>query len=271
MLALPCICCSAVGGVALNAIPVSVATTALRQAAHFIDAARDNDDISEMGCDSPDIAISLAIGLIFTAFHCLGLAATDSQHAQRLVSLISEITFFSAQGHYLGIQDYGNLRKDEALEVCWRMVISRSGGLFRMSTAGGAALGTDSQHLVDALGEYGTCLGVMLQLIDDCRDLPEDWRAPWREASLPLAILSMISEGKKDEARIPPLGSYDAPARQSAYETLHAVGVPHIISDVLRKWQERALRALMPLERSDAVTMLERIAQEILIPNGQGD
>jgi geranylgeranyl pyrophosphate synthase len=270
MLALPCISCLAVGGVALNAIPVSAATVALRQAARFIDAVRDNDDIAEMGCDSPSVAISMATGLISTSFHCLGLATARGQRIQRLASVISEATFLSAQGQYLGVvQDCGNLEKDKALEACWRMLITRSGGLFRMSTAGGAAVGTDSQHLVDALGEYGTCLGVMLQLIDDCRDIPEDSASTRRAVSLPLILLSMSCQDERDEARIPPSDCDGVLARGLFYETLHTFGVPHVISDVLLEWQRRALKALMPLERSDAVTALERIAQQIVVPDSQ--
>jgi hypothetical protein len=272
MLALPCVSCLAVGGVAANAIPVSAATAALRQAARFIDAARDNRDISEMGCNSPGVAISLATGLIFASFHCLGLATEDSQRTQRLTSLVSEATFLSAQGQHLGlVQDCGNPKKDKALEVCWRMLIARSGGLFRMSSAGGAVVGTDSQHLIGALGEYGTCLGVMLQLIDDCRDIPEDSVSTRRGASLPLILLSMTCEDESDETGIPPSYSDGVLARRSFYETLHTRGVPHIVSDILLEWQHRAINALAPLERSEAVTTLERIAREILVPGSQDE
>jgi geranylgeranyl pyrophosphate synthase len=272
MLALPCISCLAVGGVASNAIPVSAAIVALHQAARLIDAVRDNRDFSEMGCSSPDVAISLATGLIFASFHCLGLATEDSQRIQRLASLVSEATFLSAQGQYLGlVQDSGNSEKDKALEACWRVLITRSGGLFRMSTAGGAAVGTDSQHLVDALGEYGTCLGVMLQLLDDCRDIPEDSVSTRRGASLPLILLSMTCDDELDGATIPPSHSDGVLARRSFYETLHARGVPQIVSDILLEWQHRAINALAPLERSDAVTALERIAQDILVPGSQDE
>jgi geranylgeranyl pyrophosphate synthase len=266
MLALPCISCQAVGGAALNAIPVSVATVALRQAARFIDAVHDNDNLREIECESPSEAISLAIALIFTSFHCLGLATKDGQRSQRLVSLVSEATFLSAQGQYLGLmQDCGELEREEALETCWRMVITRSGGLFRISTAGGAAVGTDSEQLVDALGEYGTCLGVMLQLIDDCRDIPEDWDSSRRAVSLPLILLSMSVGDELAKIPIAPLNSDDAETRQAVYETLYSIGVPHVISDVLLEWQDRAFKALEPLGQSDAVAVLKRIAQEVLV------
>jgi geranylgeranyl pyrophosphate synthase len=267
MLALPCISCLAVGGMASKAVPVATAAVALHQAARIIDAVQDNDDISTMGFHSSATAIGLATGLIFAAFHCLGLAGADGQVTQRLLTLFSKATFYSSQGQHLSlVQDYTGLAKAKQLEAYWYMMISKSGSLFRMSTAGGAAVGTDDQHLVDALGEYGTCLGVMLQLIDDCRDVLEDTGSTQRGVSLPLLLLSMTYE---NEAEATPSDCVDSLTRQSLYDALHVAGVPHIISDVLLDWQQRALSSLTPLKRSDAVDTLDCIVRDILAFHSQ--
>jgi geranylgeranyl pyrophosphate synthase len=271
MLALPCISCLAVGGTATGAVPVAAAAVALHRAARILDSVQDDDEVSTVEYGSPATAIGLATGLIFAAFHCLGLAGVDDRVTQRLLALFSHSTFRSSRGQYLGLfQDCADMKRAGPLEAYWYMVIAKSGSLFRMCAAGGAVVGTDSQHLVDALGEYGNCIGVMLQLIDDCRDVLEDLDSAGSRGSLPLALLSLIRKGEPDVTEIAPLDSPGFLTRQSMYDTLRVAGVLDVISDVLLEWQQRALNSLTVLRRSEAVDTLEYIARGILASHSQG-
>ncbi len=171
-LALPGVAALAVGGTSTGAIPVAAAWAALKLAAHILDAVQDNDGILAPGFESSGEMTNLAAGLIFVAFHFLDSVATYPGAKERVTVLFSETAFYSSLGQHLILaQQWEELAPAEALTAHWRAVILRSGSLFRMVTAGGAATGTQSSSLVASLGDYGNCLRVILQVIDDCRDI----------------------------------------------------------------------------------------------------
>ena len=102
------------------------------------------------------------------------------------------------------------------------------------------------------------------QVIDDCRDILEDSDFAQHRVSLPLLLMAMTHEGEPDAVNAAPADYLNSPTHQSLYVALHTAGVPHIISDVLLEWQQRALNSLTPLKRSDAVDALECIARDVL-------
>jgi len=48
----------------------------------------------------------------------------------------------------------------DMLAAYWNMVINKSGSICMAGTAGGAANGTAQTPLIEALGDYGTALGL---------------------------------------------------------------------------------------------------------------
>jgi geranylgeranyl pyrophosphate synthase len=263
LVSLACVSCLAVGGTATDAIPIAASAATLYHAGLIVDHVQDNDDIPTVGFDTPATATSLSTGLIFAAYHFLSHIQKPPGVINRVLALFSEITFNSSQGQYLGlVLDYEGLEAGGALEAYWRMVIAKSGSLLRMFTAGGAAVGTDSEALINVLGEFGACLGVMLQVLDDCRDMVDDSDSAKYEISLPLLLLSMTSANETGVSRLD-----KPPSRQSLIDSLYAANVPSVISDALLEWQRRALNSLAVLDRSEAVDVLEHIARQILTPD----
>ena len=267
-LALPGISCMAAGGAPADAIPVTAAWATLHQAANILDAVQDGDDITTLGLNTPTTAISFATGLIFAAFHLLGSVQTYPGAARRIAALFSETGFRSSLGQHLSlVQGYEDVPVAEALEAYWRAVISKSGSIFRAAMAGGAAAGTDSERLIAALGEFGNCLGVILQVLDDCRDVLAGSDSTDCEVSLPLLLLSMAAQdtraiGQGQSVDIAKPGN--SLSKETLFGVLDKAGVPDIITDVLLEWQRDALNSLAPLKHSEAVTALEGIVQHVL-------
>ena len=118
---------------------------------------------------SPEIATNLATSLIFVAFHELS-QMQNTEKARRSARIFSQSGFDATCGQHRDLLKTPST-VEGSLSDYWEMIILKSGSVFRTATAGGAAAGTSDDRLIDALGDYGTALGVMLQLIDDCRDV----------------------------------------------------------------------------------------------------
>jgi len=266
VLSLPGISCLAVGGDSDDAIPVAAAWTALRKAAHLLDAVQDRDDVTITGFDTPAKIINLATGMIFAAYHFLDCVQTHPGSARQVIAVFSEAAFCSSLGQHQGLdQAHGDLPLGEALAAYWRSVISKSGSLFRMATAGGAVAGAGSAHLVTSLGDYGNCLGVILQVIDDCRDVLRHPDTADYEVSLPLLLLLLTTHKGPSRHQVTRLLSPGAcRERQALFEVLHRANVPAIITDVLLEWRRRALDSLKSLEHPSVVQMLEGILDHVL-------
>ncbi len=109
------------------------------------------------------------------------------------------------------------------------------------------------ETIAEALGDYGTALGVMLQLIDDCRDaFSHSQEAINWEISLPL-LLYLMTIG--EENIIFPKVSSQA----EWSDLLQKTGVIQAISALLLQWKSRALESLSPLPQSREKHILERI------------
>lgn len=260
LLALPGVCCQAVGGTPADAIPVAAAAATLLQAAYLLDAIQDGDDIAALELPAPAIATGLATGLIFAAYRFLSCVQSHPRAVCRLTALFSEAAFHASLGQYLDLsQDYASLTEIDALEAYWRTVKAKSGSIIRAAAAGGAAAGTDSERLIAALAQFGECLGVSLQVVDDCRDVLMNSPTGKREISLPVLLLSMAGESdlaveRQDDGR----GGTPL-SRETLLDVLGEADMTTIITDVLLEWRQCALNSLSPLDNSEAVATLESV------------
>jgi hypothetical protein len=249
--ALPLVSCLAVGGSSEGGSVLACGWIAAYLASEILDHVEDKEFIQDEWASSPEVATNLATGLIFMAYRFLCLI----QEPER-VSLATKIFSEAGLSAALG-QQRALLESQESVEVAlnnyWEMIILKAGSVFQAATSGGAVVGTTNEKYRSALGDYGIALGVMLQLIDDCRDvLTPSLEAPKWEVSLPL-LLYLMTIGEK-KIYFPDLNS-----KQKLIGCFMKAGVIDAISSLLLEWQQRALISLEVLEESTEKQLLEII------------
>lgn len=256
ILALPVISCLAVGGETMDGVQTAAGWLALNTAFHLLDAVEDGDFTPDGSIDTPEKALNLSTGLLCVAFHFF--AATPSPGGSaRVVKACAECGYRSAQGQHLGF-DPAPGALDQAIHAYWQGVILKSGSLFRMACAGGASAGTDSPQLIDALGEYGAAIGVLLQLVDDCRDMLDE-NTGKREITLPVLL---FSQTRGEQGIVQP----------DSRASLQGSGVPEAITAAMMAWFQNAVDSLKSVGPSEASAALEDILHAILgVPFEGGD
>lgn len=232
LLALPLLTCQSAGGAPEKALPVAAAWLSFHHGAHLLDKDCGQERRKSANAD-------LAAGLIFAGFE-LVKAIPDSAARLKILDLFSANGLHSARGKgmFQAVQDAPETA-DARLERYWQAVILKSGSIFSAGAAAGAATATDRQDVLDALGEFGTCLGVILQVIDDCRD---DRRDRIERPALP-GLPALLADQ---------LG----PAHEKA--------LPEVLSQILIDWQRRAVEALSRLPDTEEVELLKQIPGYIL-------
>jgi geranylgeranyl pyrophosphate synthase len=181
----------------------------------------------------------------------------DPEAISRVVRIFSKLGFDTTYGQHRDLTMIP-APVDNNLNDYWEITILKSGSVFNMGAAGGAALATSDENIIDALGDYGTALGVMLQLIDDCRDaFTQSQEAMKWEISLPL-LLYLMTIGE-EEITYPEVTS-----KAEWSNLLREKGVINAISSLLLEWKIRALESLKPLGMSDERLILESIPSLIL-------
>ena len=182
VLALPLFACQAVGGVLSDVIPLASAWSMLRYAADLLDAVQDDDTLPNIAND-PSTAIGFANGLIFSAFDSI-VTMSDPKLVRDVVTLFSKTAFQASHGQHLSLQRNG--RDDITLESYWHATILKSGSIFRAGLGGGAIAGNAPDQYIVALDDFGNALGIIRQIIDDCRDVLEKTETGAYEVTLPL-------------------------------------------------------------------------------------
>ena len=200
---------------------------------------------------SPEVASNLATSLIFAAFHTLASIA-DPNKARQIIRIFSNSGFEATTGQH---RDLMQTRQpvESYLNNYWEILILKSGSVFRAVTEGGAAAGTSDEPILEAFGDYGTALGVMLQLIDDCRDaFSHSQEAIKWEVSLPL-LLYLMTIGEEN------IVFPEVRSQAEWADLLKKTGVIQAISSLLLEWKSRAIESLQPLRNSREKKLLESI------------
>jgi hypothetical protein len=250
-IALPVISCLAAGGTLEEGTALASAWVPGLLASEILDNVEDKQFVPDQLAPSPEVATNLATSFIFISFYALSLIQ-DSEKASHAARIFSRSGFDAAYGQHRDLIKTPS-SVEGALNDYWEMIILKSGSVFRTATAGGAAAGTSDGRLIDSLGEYGTALGVLLQLIDDCRDVFNrsqemiDW-----EISLPL-LLYLLASGEENIC-FPKISS-----RAELSDLLGRTGIINAISSLLLEWKDRALDSLQPLPTSREKHILEGI------------
>jgi geranylgeranyl pyrophosphate synthase len=262
LLVLPILACLAVGGNIDNAIPVAAAWATLRHAANLLDAVQDGHKLPSLVIDEPAKAIGCATGLIFNAFEFVNRINAYPEITKRIMAIYAEAGFDASVGQHMGMEmDAWTSLDADSLERYWTMVILKSGNIFRAGMVAGAALGTDNHEQITALGGYGTALGVIRQVLDDCRDMIIDPASDSYESTLPLLLYS-LSNRSYASGHIEDISlqvQQEHLTKRELFSSLSSAHVPETIADVLMEWKRRAMESLQIFERSNAVVALENI------------
>jgi hypothetical protein len=236
-LALSLLTCQAVGGEPEAVLPVAAGWLCLSHAAHWMDAATDIDQASS---DKESLnRTGLATSLIFAGFQFVA-EIKDSIALRRVLSQFSSAGLNSALGQTMFISPTNSVdQHEDALEQYWQAVILKSGSIYRAGAAGGAAAITNRQDWIEAMGDYGSALGVMLQVLDDCRDHVDD---RIRRAFLPglPTFLEKLMPGSSEDT------------------------LPETISLILLEWQRRAVQALSGFPNSPTIEILRQLPARII-------
>lgn len=241
--ALPVLGCLVVGGKAEDAIPLAAAWTSLRHAANLMDDVQDGDLHRYANPTSPVIATSYALAFIFAAFQILDEDAPSPEKAQQVIGIFARAGLDSSRGQHLDLtMQNDEIQPRDQLESYWMSVIQKSGSIYYAGLAGAAAAGTDADDVIEALGQFGIALGVIRQVIDDCRDILMDAKDV-RKAALPVLLKTRLTgEVRQNDPRI-----------------------VQMITDILMEWKRRALASLEIIFpspfRQELVNILEHVLQ----------
>jgi hypothetical protein len=257
-IAMPAIACVAAGGMMKIGTTLAAAWLPAYLASELFDQLEDKEFIPGPIATSPEVGMNLATGLLFLAYHYLA-TIPDPGIVNRAVQIFSEAGIEAAYGQHRSLTR-SQVPVKEALDAYWEMIILKSGSVFRTAMVAGGAAGTADKSVLEALGDYGTALGVILQLLDDCRDLFSKQGGPleW-EISLPLLLYLMIQ--RKENISFPAVQS------KAEVSSLFArMGVVTAVSSILLEWKNRALQALDVLPETPEKRLLESLPTFILEP-----
>ncbi len=255
-IALPVIASVAAGGSIDDGIILASAWVSLNLASEILDKVEDKELTTDQFLTSPELASNIATGLIFTSFRIL-TSYQDPNRANQIIRILSSCGLDATYGQHRDlIQDRSSV--EHVLNNYWENIILKAGSVFRAATQGGAVAAASNEAIIEALGEYGTAFGVILQLIDDCRDAFSQSEAAinW-EISLPLLLyLMMIGE---NTIVFPKIYS-----RAEWSDLLQKAGVIQAIAELLLQWKSQAVDSLNPLLQSREKLLLEKIPSLIL-------
>ncbi len=166
---LPILSCGMVGGDVQQAIPLAAAWVLYDIASDIFDDLQDRDGKDRPWAMWPMAkAMNVGLQLLGGAQQCLSQLKGDAEAQCEIVAWCAQALKQAAYdqnvvfAHHLG---------SHCLETYWHQVISKSGEIFACITQSGGRLYTSDRELLDALYTYGLSVGIMIQLVDDCRDV----------------------------------------------------------------------------------------------------
>ncbi len=204
---LPGMCCGAAGGQAEWADTIAATWLLFYAAADLMDSAQDQDDPAEWWTEGgPAVALSAATGLFFCASSLLSKAALTHQTKQ-VGSALSQDFHHSflqmSSGQYADI-----LYPYPDLDQYWQIASQKSGSFFALACRSGARLAVQDAEIINAFGEFGQALGILIQILDDLEDLNglQNGKAPIKPSllsrSLPLVYaLNVLPKNKAQLVR----------------------------------------------------------------------
>lgn len=167
---LPGLCCQAAGGKLEWTLEVSAAWLLLYLAGHLVDSVEDGDKVDEIDAlGGPGSAVNVANGYFLSAALMLNELPSE-EHTKNQAHQISgdfyNTILAMTSGQHMDI----NLQQ-LSLKQWWQVAGAKTGSFFSLACRSGAQLGTDDRDKIAAISDFGSHLGLMLQIHDDIEDL----------------------------------------------------------------------------------------------------
>ncbi len=242
---LPLVACAATGGNPRNALPVGAAFQALTISSKLLDDVVDGD-VQRVG--APD-AIPRAIN---TAMAFWGTALLALWRLPEPVYLEVAPNFDKGVVCVAGAQQREFALYDrQSLEVALETAIQKLGWGFQIAACSGARCGTSERRVIDAIGEWGLCCGVIIQLLDDTEGFWEagaggDLALSGSRRKLPV-LYALAVATPEERVRLEDLldnVNDDAGAEKAARQLMADMGASDYMLAEIANYRRRARRAL---------------------------
>ena len=166
---LPGLSCQAAGGEPRQADDLVLAWFLFYIAAHQFDQVEDQDP-PEDGSPvwSPGVSVNLATGMLLAASFILNRLNQETKtqvKAEKIIDDFYRSLLIMCNGQHLDL-----MTPQPTLEQWMQIAGAKSGTFFRLACQAGAAVATDQSETLEALGDYGFRLGMLLQILDDLGD-----------------------------------------------------------------------------------------------------
>src|ERR1019366_581478 len=152
------------------------------------------------------------------------------------------------------VQLRGRASLDVSEDVYFRIVRDKTASLFAWAARAGGTLAGAPAHAVDALGEFGSLVGVAFQLVDDALDYGGDPRATGKalfadlaEGKLTLPLIRAIAARPALLADVEAVRAGDTRAAERVGQAVRDAGVCEGVRALAAAETERALAALQVL------------------------
>lgn len=166
---LPLLSCGVVGGDMEQAIPLAAAWVLYDIASDIFDDLQDGD-----GKDRPWVmwpigkAMNVGLQLLGGAQQCLSQLKGSPGAQSEILAWCAQVL---KQAAYNQNAMFANDPNANRLEAYWSQVVAKSGEIFACIMQSGGRVHTGNRELLNALYTYGLSVGIMIQLLDDCRDM----------------------------------------------------------------------------------------------------
>jgi geranylgeranyl pyrophosphate synthase len=167
---LPGLCCQAAGGERESADDLALAWLIFYAAAKLLDSVQDADEPGAWWVSQgASVALSAFSGLYFSASLALNaLAQHPAHHAQ--AAEINEDFFNTFL--VMGSGQHADLtRPSLSLEQYWQQADTKSGAFFSLACRSGARLATSDSDTLTEYSQFGSHLGLLIQITDDLEDV----------------------------------------------------------------------------------------------------
>ena len=191
----------------------------------------------------------------------------------RIMKTLSDASSIISQGEILqvGIEKKLDASKEDYLKV----IKGKTSALFSAACQAGAEITNARDSHVDALQEYGECIGTSFQLIDDLLDylgnenkMGKNKGNDFFEKKITLPIIHAYERSSKAEKKfIKELFQKPLPNHGDLTDLLEILESSKSLlytKNQALMWTERSINALQIIENSEIKTLMIELAQEIL-------